>query len=149
MSQPRSFLADYTGIIAAFVCLIHCLAAPVLLGATAGMQGHEHHADTPWYLHHFWDYIFLAIGFLAVRYSANHTPLKWMKVLLWFSFLALGMSIFLEHYSEVFRNLVYVASSLLIGSHLYNMRNLWRRSSPDNAEGFDPLTQPVNQAEVL
>lgn len=145
--KTTSSLADYTGILAAFVCLLHCLAGPIVMGATVGAHGHDHSADGPWYLHRAWDFVFLGIGFLAVAYSARHTPRPWMKRLLWASFASLTAAILFETYGQVFRLLVYLFSVVLIGAHLYNLRNLWRRRPKQDQEYA--LHQPLNQPEIL
>lgn len=131
-SRLHSFYADYAGIIAAMVCLIHCLAAPLLLGAAAHshatLEGHaHHHADAPWYLHRAWDFVFLGIGLVAVWYSTRHSHQRWMKRLLWGTFGALAFSVLLEAQGEWFRYLVYAASLVLVSAHLLQLRQVSRR----------------------
>jgi len=118
-----SAYADWTGILAATICLLHCLAGPLILGVSAHAHDHVTEAGLPWYLHENWDYLFLVIGFIAVRFSARHSHHRWMKVLLWGSYASLAGSILLEHVGPIFQNLVYVSSIVLIGAHLYQLRN--------------------------
>ncbi|MEM7659755.1 MAG: MerC domain-containing protein, partial [Bacteroidota bacterium] len=109
------------GIFSALLCLIHCLVGPLLLGAVAHAHNHGH-ADHFW-LDHRWDYVFLAIGFLAVWFSSRHTHSKLLKWALWGTYGLLATAIVFETQHEVLRYLVYVASFGLIGAHLFNLRS--------------------------
>lgn len=128
LPRLRSLYADYAGIIAAVVCLIHCLAAPLMLGAAAHghTHTHEHVADGPWYLHRGWDFVFLSIGLFAVWYSSRHSHRRWMNRLLWGSFGFLALSVLLEASGEIFRYLVYLSSLVLVTAHLLQLRQATR-----------------------
>jgi uncharacterized BrkB/YihY/UPF0761 family membrane protein len=138
--------ADYAGIIAAAICLIHCLAAPLVLGAAAHSHEHAHHPEGPWYLHRGWDFVFLGIGLMAVRYSARHSHHRWMKWLLWGTFASLAMSVLLEASGEIFRYMVYVASAALISAHVFQLLR-WRRR-PFTASPASPSPQ-IEARQVL
>lgn len=136
MKSSRRF-ADYLGITSAFVCLLHCLATPVLLWAGTYAHAHPVHAhesaepvttEAWWHLllHHGWDFLFLGLGLFAVWQAAKHASGP-MRGLLWAAFAFLAGAILLEHYAELFRYLAYGASLLLIGLHLYNLRDAFRR----------------------
>ena len=135
MSQPPkyAFFADYTGILAAFICLVHCILAPLWLGAAAELHHHHHAADMPWFLHHGWDFVFLLVGFLAVKFSSRHTHQNWMRMLLWVSYGLLAAAILLESYGEIFRNLVYISSIGLIGAHLLSLKASLRKTKRPSA----------------
>lgn len=125
MTRPRDkSYSDYLGIASATICLIHCLAGPVVLGATA--HAHDGHA-AHWLADHRWDYFFLLLGLAAVWYSARHTAHRAMKVLLWLTYAFLAASILLETQAWIFRYLVYGASAGLIVAHLLNLRQMLRR----------------------
>ncbi|MEL6675976.1 MAG: MerC domain-containing protein [Bacteroidota bacterium] len=122
--------SDWIGIFSAFLCLIHCLAGPVLIGLGAHVHVHETAAGThehaSIWLSHSWDFLFLAIGLVAVWFSARHTSSSLLKVLLWAAYLFLAAMLMLEAYAEVFRYLAYAASLALIGAHILNLRTLIR-----------------------
>jgi uncharacterized BrkB/YihY/UPF0761 family membrane protein len=124
-TRLRSLYADYAGIVAAVVCLIHCLAAPLVLGAAAHGHSHSHdhaHAADVWYLHRGWDFVFLAVGLFAVWYSSQHSQQRWMNRLLWGSFGFLALSVLLEASGSFFRYLVYLSSLILVVAHLLQLR---------------------------
>lgn len=126
LTSPRSFkLADYLGISSATICLLHCLATPILVSMGVHVHAHEGH-DHGWtlLLSHGWDFLFLGIGFLAVYWSSRHTFHPGRKALLWASFAFLAGAILLEHWGPMFQYLTYLASGLLIFAHIRNLRAL-------------------------
>jgi hypothetical protein len=138
LKKSRRF-ADYLGITSAFVCLLHCLATPVLLWAGTYAHAHPVHVhvhetaaagthEAWWhvFLHHGWDFLFLGLGLIAVWQAAKHASGP-IRGLLWAAFVFLAGAILLEHYADLFRYLAYGASVLLIGLHLYNLRHTFRR----------------------
>lgn len=123
-SSPST--ADYLGILSAFVCLLHCLAAPLLMGAAVHM--HEHSSVWLW---EEWNYLFLGIGLLAVWWSTRHTHQKWMRSVMWLTFGLLATAVILETYSEELHFLIYAASGSLIFAHLVNIWQKFRmRTAP-------------------
>lgn len=121
-----SRFSDYLGIISAIICLLHCLAGPLTVGAAVHLHEHHDHSGH-WYLDHRWDYFFLLLGFVAVWFSARHTQRRLMKGLLWFTYVALAGAILMESQAWIFQYLVYGASLALISVHVYNLRHLLRR----------------------
>lgn len=113
-------LSDVLGMGSALLCLLHCIAAPVLIGFGAGLQ--EVHSS--FFLHEFWDIVFLALGFIAVFYSSKHSRSSFLKILLWTTYLSLFCSVLLHHSSPVFEYLIYAASIILIIAHTLNFRKL-------------------------
>ena len=107
--------SDYVGIFSAFVCLLHCLAAPVLLALGSQVQ-HHHLFDESW------NYLFLGIGLVAVWFSSQHSDRKWMKVVLWSTFGLLAIGVFFESMAEWFDLVIYASSIALITAHLINLR---------------------------
>lgn len=118
--RNNSELSDVLGMGSAFLCLLHCIAAPVLMGFGASI--HEVHSS--FFLHEFWDIIFLVLGFIAVYFSARHSKSTFLKVLLWTTYLSLLCAVILHHSSPVFEYLMYAASIVLIIAHTLNFRNL-------------------------
>ena len=120
-SVSQSF-SDYIGITSATICLIHCLAAPFYIGFTTTIHqhgaGHAEHV----FLEAWWDYVFLAIGFISVYFSSRHTHQKSLRILLWTAFSFLTAMILLEAYSPVFQFLSYAAAFILIIAHFTNLK---------------------------
>ncbi|MEL6675562.1 MAG: MerC domain-containing protein [Bacteroidota bacterium] len=117
--------SDSWGAIASAICLVHCLLTPFLFitHAHAHAHGHVegHHEAGP-----FWwgmiDYLFLAISFIAVHYSAKKTSLKWMPFAMYGSWGLLALYIVCEKYHLVHleHELIFVPALSLVGLHLYN-----------------------------
>ena len=119
-NRDNKELSDVLGIGSAFLCLIHCIAAPLLMGFGAGIHEVQH----SFFLHEFWDVIFLVLGFIAVYFSARHSKSTFLKVLLWTTYLSLLCAVILHHSSPVFEYLIYAASIVLIIAHILNFRKL-------------------------
>lgn len=139
--------SDYLGLTSAFVCLLHCLVAPLFLGVATHVHGPEGHIhEIPWYAHHAWDYVFLGIGFLAVRWSASHSHHLWIKRLLWVSLASLAGAILLEETSAIFSYLVYASSAALIVFHIWNLRSQLRNM---NSRVVDVKVDPAESDTYL
>ncbi len=116
--------ADLLGALASGLCLIHCLATPFLFLAHAGMADHHshgHHEAAPlwWSLV---DVAFLIVSFLAIRYSAQRTSLKWMPFALYFCWGILAAYILIEtfHLMHLSHGLIYLPAFGLVFLHLHN-----------------------------
>ena len=127
-SHHRKPLSDYLGISSATICLIHCLAAPVLMSMGIAVHDHEGHAHG-WeiLLSHGWDFVFLGIGLIAVILSSRHMNSRPRKFLLWGSFGFLTAAILLEEAGSIFQYLVYASSLALILTHTANIKAILRR----------------------
>lgn len=109
------------GALASGLCLVHCLATPLLFIAQASTAHHDHH-------HHeigWWsslDYIFLVISAVAVYYAAQNSSLKWMPLALYSSWAILAFLILNEkfHLLHLPHEAIYFPTLSLIGLHLYN-----------------------------
>ncbi len=132
-SDKKRPISDYLGISSATVCLIHCLATPILMSLGISVHDHGHAHDHGWtmLLSHGWDFLFLGIGFLAVLWSANHTKHLGRKVLLWASFLFLAGAVLLEDHGATFQYFTYAASLVLIATHAANIRALFSGRQED------------------
>ena len=122
-TQQSTSFSDYLGITSALICLLHCLAAPVLMGW--GVLAHSHGEN--FWLDHSWDYVFLGLGLIAVWFSSEHTHQKFLKVLLWITFGLLCGTVFLGHSYPVFQVLAFAASLGLIFAHLLNLKETLKR----------------------
>lgn len=112
---------DTLGVIASSLCLIHCLATPLLFIAQAGAAGH--HAESP-----FWwsliDTVLLVVSGVAVYRAVKNTAKTWMKTALTSSWALLAMIILNEklevmHLAEEW---IYLPTIFLIFLHLYNAK---------------------------
>ena len=101
------------------LCLIHCIATPFVFVAQTCTR--TCCAETPIW----WktiDYIFLAVSFAAVWFSAKETSKSWLKIVLWINWVLLAtVLIFEEAAIEIFFDkIVLVPAFTLIGLHFYN-----------------------------
>lgn len=111
---------DTLGAFASILCMIHCLATPLLFIVHAcSASGCE--AAPIWWKSI--DYIFLAISSFAIYYSTQTTSNNFMKPALWISWLALFITILNEHLNWIPLPgvMVYVVSAILVALHLYNL----------------------------
>lgn len=113
--------SDFIGIFSAIVCMIHCLAAPIVLGASAHMHEHSHLFLAPE-----WNYLFLAIGLVAVWFSTKHTASKFLRYVLWLTYGVLAIAVIFETYADYLHYVVYAASIALISAHIINLRKQFR-----------------------
>ncbi|MFK7924725.1 MAG: MerC domain-containing protein [Bacteroidia bacterium] len=116
-SSTKAHTSDFIGIISAVVCMIHCLAAPIVLGASAHMHEHSH-----FFLADQWNYLFLAIGLFAVWFSTKHTTSKFLRSMLWLTYGTLAIAVVFETYADYLHYVVYAASIALISAHVINLR---------------------------
>jgi hypothetical protein len=109
--------ADFLGMGAAALCMVHCMAFPLLVVLGGPIWEQFHHE---W---HYADYAFLSIGLIALVYSLKHSSSKLVKAALIASYLLLSVTLIFQHELPFGHNAVYVASALLIVSHFYNWRH--------------------------
>ena len=111
--------SDIIGAVASTLCFLHCLAAPILFVAQAGLAvGGEAH---PWW----WgalDTLFLGISLLAVYWSAQKTTKLWIRYAFWSLWIFLAIVILNEklgilHLPE---EIIYFPTLGLIALHFYN-----------------------------
>ena len=75
--------SDTIGVFTSLVCSIHCFATPILFVAQSGLLSSN--IQPLW-----WEsinYIFIALSFIAVYYSAKNTSENIMKPILWLCWL--------------------------------------------------------------
>ncbi|TAE23830.1 MAG: MerC domain-containing protein [Cytophagales bacterium] len=114
-STSISHKADYVGITGSVLCLIHCLATPVLL-VTSTLLKDEFVRDSYLSL----DYVFIGVNIVAVYFATRHAPAG-VRTALWGFLTLFAACIMLEDTAPVFEYAAYVASLGLVGSHLYNI----------------------------
>ena len=108
--------ADYIGITGSVLCVIHCLATPVLLLTV----NFAHESLKVGYLS--LDYVFILVNIFAVYHATKHSHSAAIRRALW-GFLGLFTAcLLLEDVSELFEYAGYAASLGLVVTHLINIR---------------------------
>lgn len=115
--NPKS---DVMGMISSGLCLIHCLAGPVLV-----LLGYGFIEPDGW---HIWDILFLAVSGWAVWNVTKGHSTKWIKWGLWVSISVLSLSIFFSHEIFLFSILSWLAAISLVIFHYFNLKHI--RSCP-------------------
>ena len=108
--------SDFLGIFTSFLCLIHCLAFPVLLST-----GYYFNYSLSEHWHGF-DYCFVLLGIVAVANSSKNTRFLTLKLVFWLTICIFSISI-LFHYS--WHGMTYIsttASIILIVLHFIHYR---------------------------
>ena len=82
---------DYLGVISGGLCILHCIATPLLFISNAELAGH----GTPieWQLLNF---AFVALSFLAIRSSAKNSSNSTVKVLFYVFWFILFVTIVMK-----------------------------------------------------
>ena len=112
---------DIYGIIVCALCVLHCIATPLIFFSVAASNDNN---ISPPFLWKNLDYLFLAISLFIVYNSAKNTTKPIMKYILGISWLVLFLVISNEkidvfHIPEL---VTYIASINLAVVHLYNYR---------------------------
>ena len=112
---------DIYGIIVCTLCLLHCIATPLIFFSVALSNDNK---ISPPFLWRNLDYLFLAISLFIVYNSAKNTTKPIMKYILGISWLGLFLVIINEkigvfHIPEL---VTYITSINLAVVHLYNYR---------------------------
>ena len=113
--------SDIFGVVASGLCMVHCLATPLIFVVQACTKSCCEAG--PWWWS-FVDYLFLVISLIAIYYSAKSTSLKWMPFVLYLSWGLLALLIFHERfpYFEIPHVMVYLPAFSLVFLHLYNRK---------------------------
>lgn len=113
--------SDVFGATASTLCLIHCIATPFLFLAQAHTSYSTNEIPGLWKS---LDYIFLAVSFFAIYWSAKTSSKEWIKYVLWGSwavlfFVILNEKLQLLPFPEY---VIYFPSISLIFFHYYNLK---------------------------
>lgn len=108
--------ADYVGILGSLLCIVHCIAMPVL--ALGSAFGHDHHLHIGFLS---LDYLFILVNAVAVYFATRNHRSVFVNVLLWSALVLFAVSLVFEERNVAFRWLGYVGSALLITGHLINL----------------------------
>lgn len=109
--------ADYVGITGSILCLVHCLATPVLLMTSTVLK--DELVRTGFLS---LDYVFIGINIVAVYFATRHNASHTIRTSLWGFLMLFAIAILLEDKNPVFEYISYLASLGLVASHLINIR---------------------------
>src|SRR5690606_25238618 len=114
--------SDLLGISSSLLCLLHCLAFPVMLSAgylfNYSLQGHWHGTD----------YLFVVLGLVAVWASARKTSFLALKLAFWLAILVLSLLIL---FHGQWSGMIYISVSdslLLFVLHIIHCRSQYKCS---------------------
>ncbi len=119
MINKLSINSDPIGAMASSLCLIHCVATPLIF-IIQPLATEE--AAPAWWKS--LDYIFLLVSFFAVYWSVRNSSKNWMKYALWIFWTALALAIFNEK-MELFSLTefsIYIPAIGLVFLHFYNRK---------------------------
>ena len=113
---------DSIGAVASTLCMLHCIATPLIFIAQAGTLNCCGTPPTWWRLI---DILFVIISFFAVYSSTLKSKNKVISISLWFfwSFLFFIISNEKIVWFQLNENLIYIPAIALTILHLYNRRN--------------------------
>ncbi|MBO0934684.1 MerC domain-containing protein [Fibrella aquatilis] len=110
--------ADYIGITGSVLCIIHCMAAPVMVMTTGFLR-----TDATLRIGFLGlDYVFIAINIAAVYFATRHHTSAAIRATLWGFLTLFATSLLLEAVSSLFEYTAYFASAGLVITHLINLR---------------------------
>lgn len=112
MTIKRIYWADKLGVISAILCIIHCLATPLLL--TIGVSFLNNPVIA---------FLFITVAFLSIYKSTKGKLFEGVSILLWIAFTGFVISILLEELAAIFEYTMYLFSALIILGHLYKIWN--------------------------
>ncbi|MCH2023496.1 MAG: MerC domain-containing protein [Saprospiraceae bacterium] len=113
--------SDTLGALASGLCLIHCLATPIIFIAQSCSSSCCSSAPLWWQLI---DFIFLAISFCAIYWTAKKTSKTWLKRALWISWVLLLILLLNEKLAWIplSKSSIYFPALGLVSLHIYNLR---------------------------
>ncbi|MGG5207669.1 MerC domain-containing protein [Chryseobacterium sp. MIQD13] len=108
----KSKILDAVGISAAVLCLIHCIAFPLLMIIPLGIS-HNPYIDLA----------FLIIGAIVVYRVTKNMDSGWLKLLFWVSIILITISVLADLIFEIHIPLIYAGAAGLITGHILNFKN--------------------------
>lgn len=103
--------ADFIGIISSTLCLMHCIATPLLIAFGAGFITNP-----------FFKYLFLIISFLSIFKATENITSKKISLLLWISFWGFLFSTLFQEEYEWLHYSGYLFAILIIIGHVLNIK---------------------------
>ncbi len=120
-TEKLKIKADHIGIASSILCLIHCLALPVI--ASVYFITDNFHDSDHTHHHHSgfnWDYVFAALAIIAATIVIRKTPHRWIKTFLGIGALLFALGVLL-HESGSLYYLMHTGSIILIITHTVNL----------------------------
>lgn len=113
MQQNKAYrLADITGILNSSICILHCIATPILIGLGARFLELSIFA-----------YVFITIAFVTIFIAAKKTSSTKVKAAFYTGFVGFATSILLEETWAGFEYTGYIFSAIIIVAHVANIRD--------------------------
>ena len=112
--------SDYVGASASGLCLIHCIATPILFLSQASLISIGNEMLFLWQSLNF---LFLAISFIAIYYSVQNSSNLYVKILFFLNWLILSTLILIELFEilSIAEFYTYIAAISLSILHIYNL----------------------------
>lgn len=113
--------ADMLGISASVLCMIHCLAFPVMisLGYLVNFSDDHDHSHEHW---HWMDYFFVILAVWAVYNAAKNTHSMRIKIALWIAVFIFSIAILLHELNPYMIVISIAASLILLIIHIINWK---------------------------
>lgn len=114
---------DQVGAAASMLCLIHCLATPLLFVAKSCSLTAACCVDAPLWWQAI-DYLFVVVSFFAIFFATKTSTKRWIKAALWSSWGLLTLTILGEKFEPGLfpESFIYLPSLAIVGFHLYNLK---------------------------
>ncbi len=112
MSTTKINKADLIGILSSSICLVHCLATPLLLAFGASFITNP-----------FFKYLFLIISFVSIFKATENITSKKISLLLWISFWGFLFSTLFQEEYEWLHYSGYLFAILIIIGHILNIKH--------------------------
>ena len=115
--------ADIMGISASVLCMIHCLAFPVMISLGYMVKYSDDHDHVHDHIHWYWmDYFFIALAIWAVFNAAKNTHSKRIKIALWIAVSIFSIAILLHEFDSMMILVSVAASLALVIIHIINWK---------------------------
>ncbi|WP_299106773.1 MerC domain-containing protein [uncultured Tenacibaculum sp.] len=111
---------DVFGAFASTLCLLHCIATPLLfIAQSCSIGGCK---STPGWWQSI-DYLFIGVSFFAIYRTTQTTTSVFIKPLLWGNWIALCLIVINEKFNQVSlpEYAIYIPALALIILHIYNL----------------------------
>lgn len=112
MNTTKINKADLIGILSSSICLLHCLATPLLIAFGAGFITNP-----------FFKYLFLIISFVSIFKATENITSKKISLLLWISFWGFLFSTLFQEEYEWLHYSGYLFAILIIIGHILNIKH--------------------------
>lgn len=112
MNNTKINKADLIGILSSSICLVHCVATPLLLAFGASFITNP-----------IFKYLFLIISFVSIFKATENITSKKISLLLWISFWGFLFSTLFQEEYEWLHYSGYLFAILIIIGHILNIKH--------------------------